>query len=474
MARGFCDSIAPLSCGQLGADAEIVPPYYRQGDLAARTRGKSDASNPSRLRAVRCLEREGSRAKSGGNGDLFEENDLSVDVADAADAGHCFLADVAPLLVAQAAPTYVEEDFLGQSVSVDLPAPGGDGVFDPDGLHFGRSDRGAFPGGRFHAGPPHVEAGQAEASVGARQIASLEGGGDGAEAVGEGAGAGEVLEDDVVGDEEFLEPFPQGFPEFDRGVEQEGIGQRREEEIADDLALAGENRCVLRGADGELGNVVGNLAVEVADAVLAGHSPDGAGGQREMGGLAGGQFVIKTLVDRLEIGHPPKLAPFLPMRSDEMIPHDSPDQDKVFMAEALKQAKFALRKDEVPVGAVIVREDGQIVGRAYNQVEMLKDATAHAEMIALTQAQEAVGDWRLTDCTLYVTKEPCPMCAGAIVHTRLRRVVFGVGDPKAGAMGGAFNLLDLKGLNHTCLVTSGLYAEDSLKMLQDFFKSRRS
>jgi len=157
-----------------------------------------------------------------------------------------------------------------------------------------------------------------------------------------------------------------------------------------------------------------------------------------------------------------------------MIPHDSPDQDKVFMAEALKQAKFALRKDEVPVGAVIVREDGQIVGRAYNQVEMLKDATAHAEMIALTQAQEAVGDWRLTDCTLYVTKEPCPMCAGAIVHTRLRRVVFGVGDPKAGAMGGAFNLLDLKGLNHTCLVTSGLYAEDSLKMLQDFFKSRRS
>ena len=162
------------------------------------------------------------------------------------------------------------------------------------------------------------------------------------------------------------------------------------------------------------------------------------------------------------------------MRSDEIIPDDSPDRDKVFMAEALKQAKFALRKDEVPVGAVIVREDGQIVGRAYNQVEMLKDATAHAEMIALTQAQEAVGDWRLTDCTLYVTKEPCPMCAGAIVHTRLRRVVFGVGDPKAGAMGGAFNLLDLKGLNHTCLVTSGLYAEDSLKMLQDFFKSRRS
>jgi len=143
------------------------------------------------------------------------------------------------------------------------------------------------------------------------------------------------------------------------------------------------------------------------------------------------------------------------------------------MAEALQQARRARRNEEVPVGAVIVRENGQIVGRAYNQVELLKDATAHAEMIALTQAQEAVGDWRLTDCTLYVTKEPCPMCAGAIVHTRLRRVVFGVGDPKAGALGGAFNLLDLKGLNHTCLVTPGLKAAESLALLQEFFKSRR-
>ena len=94
-----------------------------------------------------------------------------------------------------------------------------------------------------------------------------------------------------------------------------------------------------------------------------------------------------------------------------------------------------MKPGEVPVGAVIVRE-GRIIARAFNQVEQLKDATAHAEMLALTQAEEVVGDWRLTDCTLYVTKEPCPMCAGAIVHTRLARVVFGASDPKAGAAGG--------------------------------------
>ena len=146
--------------------------------------------------------------------------------------------------------------------------------------------------------------------------------------------------------------------------------------------------------------------------------------------------------------------------------------DTRFMEEALRLARKAGAKEEVPVGAIIVRE-GQIIARAYNQVELLKDATAHAEMIALTQAQEAVGDWRLTDCTLYVTKEPCPMCAGAIVHTRLRRVVFGIGDPKAGALGGAFNLLDLKGLNHTCLVTPGFRADESLALLRQFFKEKR-
>src|SRR5215468_10680651 len=129
--------------------------------------------------------------------------------------------------------------------------------------------------------------------------------------------------------------------------------------------------------------------------------------------------------------------------------------DEYFMREALRQALKANKADEVPVGAVVVRA-GKIIGRAHNQVELLKDATAHAEMVALTQADGVLGDWRLTDCTLYVTKEPCPMCAGAIVHTRLARVVYGAADPKAGAAGSALNLLDFPGLNHRCEITSGV------------------
>src|SRR5881394_1561929 len=128
--------------------------------------------------------------------------------------------------------------------------------------------------------------------------------------------------------------------------------------------------------------------------------------------------------------------------------------DEQFMREALRQAKKAYEADEVPVGAVVVRA-GKIIGRAYNQVELLKDATAHAEMLAVTQAEAAVGDWRLTDCDLYVTKEPCAMCAGALVHTRVRRVIFGCADPVAGAAGSMINLLQMSTLNHRCEIASG-------------------
>ncbi|MEM9081822.1 MAG: nucleoside deaminase, partial [Verrucomicrobiota bacterium] len=115
--------------------------------------------------------------------------------------------------------------------------------------------------------------------------------------------------------------------------------------------------------------------------------------------------------------------------------------DEHFMRQALREAEKAYRAREVPIGAVIVQE-GVVIARGWNQVETLKDATAHAEMLALTSAQEAVGDWRLRGCTLYVTKEPCPMCAGAIVHCRPDRVVFGWGDEKGGACGGWIHLLD--------------------------------
>jgi tRNA(adenine34) deaminase len=147
--------------------------------------------------------------------------------------------------------------------------------------------------------------------------------------------------------------------------------------------------------------------------------------------------------------------------------------DHYFMGEALRQAARAFEAGEVPVGAVIVRA-GRIIARAFNQVELLKDATAHAEMLALTQAEEVVGDWRLTDCTLYVTKEPCPMCAGAIVHTRLARVVFGVSDPKAGAAGSALNLLQFPSLNHRCEITGGVREGDCRTLLQTFFAQQRA
>src|SRR3989440_3851474 len=146
--------------------------------------------------------------------------------------------------------------------------------------------------------------------------------------------------------------------------------------------------------------------------------------------------------------------------------------DATFMREALRLAARARERDEVPVGAVVVRAD-KIIGRAYNQVELLKDATAHAEMLALTQAEAAVGDWRLSDCDLYVTKEPCVMCAGALVHVRMRRVIFGCADERSGGAGGQVNLLQMPGLNHRCAIESGLLRDQCAGLLQSFFQARR-
>ena len=148
------------------------------------------------------------------------------------------------------------------------------------------------------------------------------------------------------------------------------------------------------------------------------------------------------------------------------------ESDHYFLGEALRQAARAQQAEEVPVGAVVVRQ-GRVIARAFNQVELLKDATAHAEMLALTQAEGAVGDWRLTDCTLYVTKEPCPMCAGAMVHVRLARVVYGASDPKAGAAGSALNLLQFSSLNHRCEITAGVREAECRALLQNFFLQQR-
>lgn len=166
-----------------------------------------------------------------------------------------------------------------------------------------------------------------------------------------------------------------------------------------------------------------------------------------------------------------------PGETNDSNPPDEPiidlQSDSYFMGEALREAVRAYNREEVPIGAVVVRH-GRIIARGFNQVELLKDATAHAEMLALTAAEEAVGDWRLTDCTLYVTKEPCPMCAGAIVHTRLARVVFGAFDPKGGAAGGAMNLLQFPSLNHQCAITSGVRESECRQLLQTFFAEQRA
>ncbi len=149
------------------------------------------------------------------------------------------------------------------------------------------------------------------------------------------------------------------------------------------------------------------------------------------------------------------------------------ESDHHFMGLALRQALVAYEAGEVPIGALVVRE-GRVIGRAHNQVEMLKDATAHAEMLAITQAESEVGDWRLTDCDLYVTKEPCPMCAGALVHARLRRVIFGAPDPRGGAAGGRINILQMPGLNHQCVITAEVRLEECQTLLRSFFQERRA
>ncbi len=149
------------------------------------------------------------------------------------------------------------------------------------------------------------------------------------------------------------------------------------------------------------------------------------------------------------------------------------DTDERFMRLALDQAKIAEENGDVPIGAVIVYQN-QIIGKAYNQREQLKDPTAHAEIIALTQAAAALQSWRLTGCTMYVTLEPCPMCAGALVLARIDRLVYGCDDPKTGACKSLYNIVQDERLNHRLEVTSGVLAQECSNLLQGFFQHRRS
>ena len=146
--------------------------------------------------------------------------------------------------------------------------------------------------------------------------------------------------------------------------------------------------------------------------------------------------------------------------------------DEYYMQLALQQAELAGREEEVPVGAVVVCGD-RVIAAAHNQREQLHDPTAHAEMIAITQAAEALGDWRLTNCTMYVTLEPCPMCAGAIVLARLSRLVYGATDAKAGFVHSLYHLLNDERLNHQVEVVAGVCAERCGQLLTEFFQLQR-
>lgn len=147
-------------------------------------------------------------------------------------------------------------------------------------------------------------------------------------------------------------------------------------------------------------------------------------------------------------------------------------EDEAFMRQAISAAREAEAHDDVPIGAVIVR-DGEILSRAGNRREVDRDPTGHAELIAIREASRVLGGWRLPDTTLYVTLEPCAMCAGAIVLARIPRVVFGTADPKAGAAGSVMNILDDPALNHSPVLESGLLAEECGSLLKNFFAARR-
>lgn len=151
----------------------------------------------------------------------------------------------------------------------------------------------------------------------------------------------------------------------------------------------------------------------------------------------------------------------------------SSEEKKKYMELALAEARKAEAQDEVPIGAIVVDPTGEVIGRGYNRRELDQDASQHAEMIAIRQACETLGTWRLIDCSLFVTLEPCPMCAGAIINSRIKDVYFGALDPKAGAAGSVIDLFTVEKFNHHPHIIRGLFREQSSQMLKDFFRSIR-
>ncbi len=166
-------------------------------------------------------------------------------------------------------------------------------------------------------------------------------------------------------------------------------------------------------------------------------------------------------------------SPAPPCPFPKVFPSQLARDDAFFMALAFNQAIDAWREDETPIGAIVARA-GEVIGAAHNLVDSSRDPTAHAEILAITQAAASVGDWRLNECALYVTKEPCPMCSGAMLMARLGRVVYAVGDPKMGCLGGATDLNALPRVNHRCEITAGVMESECRELLRAFFKLKRA
>lgn len=149
------------------------------------------------------------------------------------------------------------------------------------------------------------------------------------------------------------------------------------------------------------------------------------------------------------------------------------ENDELYMNEAIKEAYKALEIDEVPIGAVIVNDNGKIIGCGFNKRNSEKNPLCHAEILAINEAAKVIGDWRIEGCTMYVTIEPCPMCAGAIVQARIPRVVFGARNKKAGCCGSVLNILQQDGLNHKAEITEGVLGEKCSALMSEFFKRFR-
>jgi tRNA(adenine34) deaminase len=267
--------------------------------------------------------------------------------------------------------------------------------------------------------------------------------------MGEMERGGDVLHGDIVGDDKLFQAGAEGFAERGIGFDPEGIGGGPDPAVGFEPALGRDDGGPDRLAGLEFFQVLGDLPVEETNSVLSGEFEQGAGPGHPR---AGGCFDLLKRV---------------------WVHQNRGVIDEHFMDEALRQARKAATKGEVPVGAVLVMGD-RIVAKAYNQVEELKDATAHAEVLVVTAAAGELGDWRLNEATVYVTKEPCPMCAGAMALSRVKRVVYGAADPKMGAAGGALNLLQFEGMNHRCEVRGGVRAEECRELLREFFQKQRA